>query len=79
MLLGAGLGGLIDLIAGTYLSAQAVQSGASASELNFTLVHTPLWLPIFAVIFATLIGVASGVYPAMRAASLSPVAALKYE
>jgi len=79
VLLGAGLGGLIDLVGGTYLSAQAVQSGANASELNITLVHTPLWLPIFAVIFATLIGVASGVYPAMRAASLSPVTALKYE
>ncbi len=79
VLLGAVLGGLIDLVGGTYLSAQAVQSGASASDLNFTLVRTPPWLPIFAVIFATLIGVASGVYPAMRAASLSPVAALKYE
>jgi len=80
VLLGAGLGALIDLVAGTYLAAQAVQqAGASASDVSFTLIHTPLWLPIFAVIFATLVGVASGIYPAMRAAALSPVAALKYE
>jgi len=79
VLLGVGLGALIDVIAGTYLAAQAVQSGASAADLNLSLIHTPLWLPIFAVVFSALVGVVSGLYPAMRAAALSPVAALKYE
>ena len=79
VLVGVGLGALIDLIAGTYLAAQAVQSGATAADANISLIHTPLWLPIFAVAFAALVGVASGIYPAMRAASLSPVTALKYE
>ena len=79
VLLGVGLGAVIDLVAGTYLAAQAVQSGASASEVSISLIHTPLWLPIFAVAFAALVGVASGLYPAMRAAALSPVTALKYE
>jgi len=79
VLLGVGLGALIDVIAGTYLAAQAVQSGASAADLNISLIHTPLWLPIFAVVFSALVGVASGLYPAMRAAALSPIAALKYE
>ncbi len=79
VLLGIGGGALIDLVARTYLTAQAVQSGANASEVNITLIHTPLWLPIFAILFATLVGVVSGVYPAVRAASLNPVAALKYE
>jgi len=79
VLLGVGLGALIDLIAGTYLAALAVQSGVAASDANISLIHTPLWLPIFAVVFATLVGTASGLYPAMRAAALSPVAALKYE
>ena len=79
VLVGVGLGALIDLIAGTYLAAQAVQSGASAAEVSISLIHTPLWLPIFAVAFAALVGVASGLYPAMRAAALSPVTALKYE
>jgi len=79
VLLGTGLGALIDLIAGTYLAAQAVQSGATASDVNISIIHTPLWLPVFALLFSALVGVISGVYPAVRAASLSPVDALKYE
>ena len=44
-----------------------------------TVVYTPLWLPIFAIAFATVIGLVSGVYPALRAATLDPLRALKYE
>jgi putative ABC transport system permease protein len=38
-----------------------------------------LWLPAFSLIFATLIGLISGLYPALRAATMIPVTALKYE
>jgi len=47
--------------------------------VSISLIYTPLWLPLFALGFATLVGVVSGLYPAMRAAALSPVAALKHE
>jgi len=40
---------------------------------------TPAWLPAFALIFATLVGIVSGLYPSLRAATLVPVNALKYE
>jgi putative ABC transport system permease protein len=71
--LGAALSQLINAIALVYIRAQA---GGEGPEV---LVHTPLWLIAFSVGFATLAGLLSGVYPAMRAATLSPVSALKYE
>jgi putative ABC transport system permease protein len=42
-------------------------------------VYTPYWLPLFALIFSTIIGMISGLYPALRAATMIPVLALKYE
>jgi putative ABC transport system permease protein len=39
----------------------------------------PAWLIGFAIAFSTFVGIFSGIYPAMRAASLDPLAALRHE
>jgi putative ABC transport system permease protein len=80
-----GLGGVIigwlagqgiNVIALVYLANQAGQQGGPPPSVA---VYTPLWLPLFALIFSTIIGMVSGLYPALRAATMIPVLALKYE
>ena len=63
---------LINLLAGSYLASQ---SGGGASLAT----SIPIWMPIFSIAFATLIGLISGLFPALKAATMVPVDALKYE
>lgn len=80
-----GLGGVIigwlagqgiNVIAIVYLANQSGQMGGAPPSVA---VYTPFWLPLFALIFSTFIGMLSGLYPALRAANMIPVLALKYE
>ncbi|MCL4561519.1 MAG: ABC transporter permease [Chloroflexi bacterium] len=77
VLLGWGGGQVLNILALSYLAGQTAQNGGAPPPS--TAVYTPLWLPAFALLFATLVGVLSGLYPALRAATLVPVNALKYE
>jgi putative ABC transport system permease protein len=76
VLLGWSAGQVINVLAMAYLAGQASQTGGLPPSVA---VYTPLWLPVFALVFATIIGLISGLYPALRAATLIPVNALKYE
>ncbi len=76
VLLGWSAGQIINVLALSYLAGQSAQQGGPPPT---TAVFTPLWLPIFALVFSTLIGLISGLYPALRAATMVPVSALKYE
>jgi putative ABC transport system permease protein len=76
VLFGWSVGQVINVLALSYLAGQSAQQGGPPPS---TAVYTPLWLPIFALVFATLIGLISGLYPALRAATMVPVNALKYE
>jgi putative ABC transport system permease protein len=69
-------GQAINVVAIVYLAGQASQQGGIPPSVA---VYTPLWLPIFALVFSTIIGMISGLYPALRAATMIPVLALKYE
>ncbi len=68
-------GYVINIVASTYLSGQSSYIGVGGTLTA----STPVWLPPFALLFATLVGLLSGLYPSLRAASLVPVTALKYE
>jgi ABC-type antimicrobial peptide transport system permease subunit len=44
-----------------------------------TLSYIPLWLPLIALVFAVLVGMIAGFFPALRAMKLSPLAAIRNE
>jgi putative ABC transport system permease protein len=66
----------LNVVAVVYLAQQAAQQGGVPPSVA---VYTPIWLPLFVLLFSVFIGMVSGLYPALRAATMIPVQALKYE
>jgi ABC-type antimicrobial peptide transport system permease subunit len=52
-----------------------VISGVSGSGISYI----PIWLSLSSIVFATGVGVISGLLPAIRAMRLSPLAAIRNE
>ena len=71
VLLGWGIGRAIQLATIIYLKRQGVNPPNIWS--------VPWWLVLGAIVFAVVVSLASGIYPASRAARLDPVEALRYE
>ena len=65
---------VLGLITGFYMSQAG--AGADAQILSFVV---PWWLAAFAMGFAAVIGVAAGIYPALRASRLNPLDALRHD
>ncbi len=70
------LGGIFGIIGGGALVYYMNDYLASRGTTLFSI--TPR-LVVIAIVFATLLGVISGMYPAYRAAKMSPMEALRYE
>ncbi len=70
------LGGIFGIVSGGALVYYLNEYLASRGTTLFTI--TPR-LIVIAIVFATLLGVISGMYPAYRAAKMSPMEALRYE
>ena len=71
VLLGWGIGRVIQFGTAVYLRRQGLNSPNIWS--------VPWWLVLGAIAFAVVVSLASGIYPASRAARLDPVQALRYE
>ncbi len=77
------LGGFVGVALG-WIIGQVINLGTNAylKRQGFPPEHfwaVPWWLVVFAIVFAFLVSLISGLYPAARAARLDPVQALRYE
>jgi len=74
--IGVGLGVIIGWAINVVVRIQLQTAGTVDPP---QIVSTPLWLMAFALGFSVVIGLISGVYPALRAASMKPLRALRSE
>ena len=72
-----GMAGLIlsEIISAVINSVVGKASGGYYEQLSYI----PLWLILVSLVFAVLVGMVAGFFPALRAMKLSPLAAIRNE
>ena len=73
------IGGIIGLILSFTLSGIINKLAAAAEEYANGISYIPIWLAFLSLIFAILVGMIAGFFPARRAMKLSPLAAIRNE
>lgn len=73
------IGGVIGLILSFSISAVINKIAQSAQEYMQGISYIPLWLVFLSLLFAVLVGMVAGFFPARRAMKLSPLAAIRNE
>ncbi len=74
-----GLGGAVLGIAGSFFAAPYISQNAATSFVKGSQASLDPTMLVGAVLFSTLVAIVSGLYPAWKAAKLSPVEAISYE
>ncbi len=72
------IGGVLGVFSG-WLLAQGLSAIAAAAGFTILKPFFPWWLGVGAVLISFVVGMLSGVLPAIQASQLSPVEALRYE
>ena len=73
------IGGVIGLILSFTLSAVINKLAQATQEYAQGISYIPVWLVFLSLIFAILVGMVAGFFPARRAMKLSPLAAIRNE
>ena len=73
------IGGVIGVILSFVLSGVINRIAQASQEFASGISYIPVWLVLVSMIFAVLVGMIAGFFPALRAMMLSPLAAIRNE
>jgi ABC-type antimicrobial peptide transport system permease subunit len=68
---------IISIILNRFLAPTIMEEYGYGENMNISVI--PFWLVLLAIVFATVIGMVAGFFPAQRATKLSPLAAIRNE
>lgn len=77
------LGGVFGIFVG-FIAGETANLGINILAKSFggqalDLFYRPIWFMVFIVIFSTVIGFITGIYPSIKASKLNPLTALRYK